>query len=287
MGKLDGKVAFITGAARGQGRSHAIALAAAGADVIAVDLCADIGSNRYALASTEDLEETRRLVEKEGRRVHIAVADVRELAALTAAATAGVRELGRLDIVVANAGICPLGGDLPGQAFVDAVTVDLAGVVNTVAAAYPHLDAGASIIATGSVAGLIKGATDNPALGPGGAGYSHAKRGVANLVHDLALALAPEAIRVNAVHPTNCNTDMLHSQPMYNIFRPDLESPTRADAEAAFPAQQAMSIPWVEPGDISAAVLFLASDDARYVTGLQMKVDAGATLASTAPFAHA
>jgi len=287
MGKLDGKIAFVTGAARGQGRSHALELAREGADIIAVDICENIATNGYALSSATDLAETVRLVEQLGRRIVATKADVREPSQLRGAVDDGVAQLGHLDIVVANAGICPLGGDVPPQAFIDAVDVDLIGVINTVSAAYRYLGAGASIIATGSVAGLISGGTDNPANGPGGAGYSHAKRGVSRYVHDLALALAPSSIRVNAVHPTNVNTNMLQSEPMYRVFRPDLESPTREDAEIAFPAMQPMPIGYVEPADISKAVLFLASDDARYITGLQMKVDAGATLAITASGAPA
>jgi SDR family mycofactocin-dependent oxidoreductase len=278
---MAGKVAFITGAARGQGRSHALRLAEEGADIIAVDLCADIATTHYPLATEADLAETAALVEKLDRRVVTAVADVRERAQLAAAVRDGVAQLGRLDVVVANAGICPLGSDVPPQGFLDAVSVDLVGVINAVEAAFPHLTAGASIIATGSVAGLMSGGTDNPQNGPGGAGYAHAKRGVARFVHDLALQLAPHSIRVNAVHPTNVDTDMLQSDPMYKVFRPDLDAPTRADAELAFPAMQPMPIGYVEAVDISNAVLFLASDEARYVTGLQLKVDAGALLAST------
>lgn len=285
MGKLDGKVAVITGAARGQGRSHAVALAAEGADVIALDICADIDTNGYPLATAEDLDETRRLVEKEGRRCVTSRADVREPSQIRAALESGVAELGGLHIVVANAGICPLGAGVPRKAFLDAVDVNLVGVINTVSAAYPYLSAGASIIATGSVAAMTKGATDNPSHGSGGAGYSHSKKGVAQFVHDLALQLGPEFIRVNAIHPTNVNTDMLHSDPMYRVFRPDLDAPTREDAEAVFATPQVMPVPWVEPSDISKSVVFLASDDAAYVTGLQMKVDAGALLRHTKPYA--
>ncbi|GAC70343.1 mycofactocin-coupled SDR family oxidoreductase [Gordonia soli] len=283
MGKLDGKVAVITGAARGQGRSHAIALAAEGADIIALDICADIETNQYPLASEGDLEETRLFVEKENRRCITAVADVRDPSQLRSAIAAGVEQLGGLHIVVANAGICPL-GDVPRQAFLDAVDVDLVGVINTVSAAYPHLSAGASIIATGSVAALMKG-SGTDVLGAGGFGYSHAKRAVATFVHDAALALAPESIRVNCVHPTNCNTDMLHSDPMYKVFRPDLESPHRDDVVAAFATNQPIPVPWVEPEQISNAVLYLASDDSQYVTGLQLKVDAGAALKHTEAYA--
>ncbi|SHN18458.1 mycofactocin-coupled SDR family oxidoreductase [Cryptosporangium aurantiacum] len=279
--RLAGRVALVTGAARGQGRSHALRLAEEGADIIAVDICQDIETNHYPLSTLDDLAETARQIEKLDRRVVTRQADVRERSALAAAVDAGVAELGRLDIVVANAGICPLGPDVPPQGFLDAVSVDLVGVINAVDVALRHLTAGASIIATGSVAGLLPGSVDNPANGPGGAGYGHAKRGVARFVHDLALQLAPHSIRVNAVHPTNVNTDMLNSAPMYKIFRPDLENPTREDAVPAFGAMQPMPIGFVEPQDISNAVLFLASDEARYVTGLQLKVDAGALLAAT------
>ncbi|MGW2824316.1 mycofactocin-coupled SDR family oxidoreductase [Streptomyces sp. NPDC001443] len=277
-GRVEGKVAFITGAARGQGRSHAVRLAQEGADIIAVDLCQDIDSAHYPLSRDADLAETARLVEALGRRIVARRADVRDRPALAEAVRAGVGELGGLHIVVANAGIAPVGMDVPPQGFLDAVTVNLVGVINTVEASYPHLDRGASVICVGSSAGLMTGSVDAPESGPGGAGYSHAKRGVARFVHDLALQLAPRHIRVNAVHPTNCDTDMLHSEPMYRIFRPDLTNPGRDDVTDAFRSTQAMPVPYVDPSDVSNAVLFLASDEARFVTGLQMKVDAGAIL---------
>jgi SDR family mycofactocin-dependent oxidoreductase len=279
MGRVTGKVALISGAARGQGRSHARMLAAEGADIIAVDLCADIETNEYPLARPEDLDETARLVEKEGQRALTAVADVRDRAALSEAIDRGVAEFGRLDIVVANAGICPLTAGLPPQAFADAVDVDLVGVINLVHASLKHLQAGASIIVTGSVAAFMAsmntGGIDG---GPGGAGYAFAKQVVAHYINDFALQLAPKFIRMNAIHPTNCNTDMLHSPPMYRAFRPDLQNPTRDDAELSFPVIQAMPIPYVEPEDISEAVVFLASDAARYITGQQLRVDAGGFL---------
>lgn len=282
-GRVEGKVAFVTGAARGQGRSHALRLAQEGADIIAIDICEDIETNHYALSSPDDLAETARQIEALDRRVFTQQADVRDRAAVFAALEAGVAELGHVDIVVANAGICPLGADVPAQGFFDAVQTDFTGVVNAIEAALPHLSAGASIIATGSVAGLIPGGTDNPANGPGGAGYSWAKRAVATFIHTLALQLAPQSIRANVVHPTNVNTDMLQSDPMYGIFRPDIENPTREDAEPAFYSMQTMPIPFVEPIDISNAVLFLASDEARYVTGLQLKVDGGSVLRQAYP----
>ena len=274
MGRMDGKVVLITGAARGQGRAHAVRLADEGADIIGVDLCADIETNGYALSRPSDLEETRKLVEKSGRRMNTAVVDVRERTPLIEAVAAGVAELGRLDGVVAQAGISPL-GRTGGQPYIDAVSVDFVGVVNAVEAALPHLTRGASIVATGSLAALVPGGTDNPALGSGGLGYSLAKRQVASFINDLALVLGPEGIRANAVHPTNCNTDMLNSDVMYKIFRPDVENPTREDALPAFPAMSGMNVPYVEPEDVASTVAFLLSDEARYITGMQMRVDAG------------
>ncbi|MFK0157692.1 mycofactocin-coupled SDR family oxidoreductase [Streptomyces sp. NPDC090499] len=275
MGRVQDKAVFITGAARGQGRAQAVRLAAEGADIIAVDLCADIATNGYPLATEADLEETVRQVEKLGRRIVARRADVRDPAALKAAVAEGVTELGRLDAVVAQAGICPLGPEQTVQAFLDAVTVDFNGVVHAVDAALPHLPDGASIVATGSIAGLIPATVDNPANGPGGLGYSFAKRQVAAFVHDLATVLLSRRIRVNAVHPTNVNTDMLNSDVMYRSFRPDLESPTREDALPGFPATTGFGVPFVEPENIADMVLFLVSDESQYVTGMQMRVDAG------------
>jgi SDR family mycofactocin-dependent oxidoreductase len=279
MGRVEGKVAFITGAARGQGRSHALHLAEEGADIIAVDLCEDIASNEYALARPEDLDETARLVEKTGRRIVPIQADVRDRHALAKALGTGISEFGKLDVVVANAGICPLGEHQPVEAFIDAVDVDLVGVINTVHVALPHLSGGASIIMTGSVAGLLSSASSGSGpQGLGGAGYNLAKRVIVEYTTTLAVKLAPTLIRVNAVHPTNCNTDMLQSDPMYKTFRPDLANPSVEEAEAGFRSMQAMPIPWVDPSDISYAVVYLASDESRYVTGLQLKVDGGATI---------
>jgi len=274
MGRVEGKVVFITGAARGQGRAHALRLAAEGADIIGIDICEDIESNSYPMSSREDLDETVRMVEKLDRRMIASVADVRDRAAVKAALDAGVAELGHLDAVVANAGICPL-GTAGGGPFLDALQVDFAGVMNAVEAAIPHLQEGASIVATGSLAALLPGSVDNPATGSGGLGYSLAKRFIASFMNDLAITLAPQKIRANTVHPTNCNTDLLNNDSMYRIFRPDLEEPTRDDAIVAFPAMQAMPIPYVEPEDIANTVLFLVSDESRYVTGMQMRIDAG------------
>jgi SDR family mycofactocin-dependent oxidoreductase len=275
MGRVEGKVVFITGLARGQGRAHAVRLAEEGANIIGVDICEDVPSNDYAMSSEADLEETVRLVEKLDRRIVVSKTDVREPSALRAAVAAGVAELGQLDGIVAQAGICPLINPDP-QAFFDALTVDFSGVVNAVDAARPHLKDGGSIVATGSLAALLPGMADNPTAGPGGLGYSLGKRMVASFVHDLALVLGPQQIRVNAVHPTNVNTNMLNSDIMYQMFRPDLEKPTREDALPAFPSMTAMpTVGFVEPEDIANAVLFLMSDESRYVTGMQLRVDAG------------
>jgi SDR family mycofactocin-dependent oxidoreductase len=277
--RMQGKVALITGAARGQGRSHAVRLAEEGADIIAVDICRQIESNPYPLATEEDLAETVRLVEKTGRRIVSRVADVRERSELLAAVAAGVEELGHLDVVVANAGILPMAmGDPDPMDFVDATDVDLIGVMNTVAAALPVLPDGASIVITGSTAAMMPNTTDNPMMGPGSAGYGWSKKVLMEYTEQLALQLAPRFIRANAVHPTNCNTHLLHNEGLYGMFRPDLETPTRADVEPAFTMFQAMPIPYVEPVDISNTVLFLASDEARYVTGQQIRVDAGSLL---------
>ncbi|GAB2658714.1 mycofactocin-coupled SDR family oxidoreductase [Nocardia goodfellowii] len=279
MGRVEGKVAFITGAARGQGRSHAVRLAEEGADIIAVDICRNIDSIGYSLSTPEDLDETVRLVEKAGRRIIAEPADVRDAAALRAVLERGVGELGRLDIVVAQAGIAGMKGQPQWQAWSDVIDTNLVGVINAVQAAIPHLGDGSSIVATGSIAALMDvSKVDQPGKDPGGVAYMVAKRLLSQYIHELATHIAPKRIRANVVHPTNCNTDMLQSEPMYRSFRPDLENPTRADAEPAFFVQQAMPVPYVEPGDITDAVLFLASDESRFITGTQLRVDAGGYL---------
>jgi SDR family mycofactocin-dependent oxidoreductase len=279
MGRVSGKVAFVTGAARGQGRSHAIRLAEEGADIIAVDLCEDIPSIGYAMATPEDLEETAQYVEKTGQRIVTAKADVRDAAQLRAALDEGLAEFGKLDIVVAQAGVAGMKGEPQIDAWCDVINTNLVGTINAIQVSLPHLKDGASIIATGSTAALMDVAkVDNPGTDLGGVAYLTSKRALSGYVHDLATHLAPRGIRANVVHPTNCNTDMLQSEPMYRSFRPDLEKPTRADAEPVFGVQQAMKIPYVEPLDISNMILFLASDEARYVTGMQMRVDGGGYL---------
>jgi len=279
VGRVQGKVAFVTGAGRGQGRSHAVRLAEEGADIIAVDICRDFASIGYPMAQPEDLEETASLVEKTGRRAVTAQADVRDAAQLTNALEQGLEEFARLDIVVAQAGLAGMFGTPPLQTWRDVVETNLIGTINAIHVALPHLQEGASIVATGSTAALMDVAKkDNPGADTGGMAYITSKRLLSQFVHDLATELAPRGIRANVVHPTNCNTDMLQSEPMYRAFRPDLEHPTRADSEPLFAVQQAMPIRYVEPLDISNAVLWLASDEARYVTGMQLRVDGGGYL---------
>ncbi|PAK24171.1 SDR family mycofactocin-dependent oxidoreductase [Streptomyces sp. alain-838] len=279
MGRVEGKVAFVTGAARGQGRSHAVRLAEEGADIIAVDICKNVASNKYPLATPEDLKETARLVERYNRRIVAVEADVRQRGELADALIQGISTLGKLDVVVANAGIMPLHGEPAMQAWTDVVDTNLIGVINAIHASIPHLPDGASVMAVGSAAAFMTGhKVAQPGANPGGAGYTYAKRALSEFIHEIAGNLAPRMIRANAVHPTNCNTDMLNSAPMYRAFRPDLENPTREDALHAFPAQQSMPIPYVEPVDISNAVVYLASEESRYVTGLQLRVDGGSYL---------
>jgi SDR family mycofactocin-dependent oxidoreductase len=277
MGKLEGKVAFITGAARGQGRSHAVRLAEEGADIIAVDICAPIASMNYPLATPEDLAQTVKEVEALDRRIIARQGDVRHREQLVALLDEGVAEFGRLDIVLANAGICPGRDDTLLGGFIDATDVDLIGAMNTVAAAIPHLKAGASIVVTGSTAGMMTGTTE--VMGnTGGVGYSWAKRTIIQYVEVVALQLAPHSIRLNGVHPTNTDTDLLHNVDVYRAFRPDLENPTREDVIDYLPLMQAMPIPFVDPRDISNLMAFLASEESRYITGLNIRVDAGAML---------
>jgi SDR family mycofactocin-dependent oxidoreductase len=279
VGRVQGKVAFVTGAARGQGRSHAVRLAEEGADIIAVDRCEDFATVGYPMATQEDLEETARFVEKTGQRVVTAKVDVADGGKLKSALENGIAELGRLDIVVTAAGVAGMKGSADLAAWIDVMNTNLIGTLNAIHVALPHLGEGASIIATGSTAALMDVAkNDNPGTDPGGAAYLHSKRLLSQYVHNLAAELAPRGIRANMVHPTNTNTPMLQSAPMYKSFRPDLENPARADAEPVFYVQQAMNVPWVEPEDISNMVLFLASDEARYVTGTQQRVDAGGYL---------
>jgi SDR family mycofactocin-dependent oxidoreductase len=277
VGRVEGKVAFVSGVARGQGRSHAIRLAEEGADIIGVDICEDIEGNNYPLSRPEDLAVTVKEIEALGRRIFTRQVDVRDRLATRAAIADGVQELGHLEVVVANAGICPMGKGTM-TTFLDTVQVDFTGVLNVIDGAMPHLTSGASIIATGSVLALRSGGSNTDVTGPGGGAYTWAKRAVSTLIHDLAKELAPLGMRANVIHPTSVNSNMLHNRGVYKVFRQDLEEPTLEDVMEGFYSNQPMPVPWIEPIDISNAVLFLASEESRYVTGLQMKVDAGSML---------
>jgi SDR family mycofactocin-dependent oxidoreductase len=272
-GKLEGKVAFITGAGRGQGRSHAIRLAEEGADIIAVDICRDYDTVSYGMATEADLAQTVKAVEALDRRIIATQADVRDAAALKAALDDGVAQLGRLDIVSANAGIFSFGTleEMDDATWQDMIDVNLTGVWHTAKAAIPHLRAagGGSIILTSSTAGL-------QAI-PNTGHYNSAKHGVVGLMRTLARELAPDMIRVNSVHPTAVNTDMIQNSATYELFAPDLPAAERTRDMLAprFGELNVLPIPWVEPVDISNAVLWLASDEARYVTGVTLPVDAG------------
>ncbi|MDQ4117093.1 MAG: mycofactocin-coupled SDR family oxidoreductase [Actinomycetota bacterium] len=273
-GRVEGKVAFVTGAARGQGRSHALRLAREGADIVAVDLCGPVDTvTMYPPATRDDLEETVRQVEALDRRIVSSVADVRDPAALGAALDDGVAQLGRLDIVCANAGVFEIAPalEITDAQWRDIVDINLTGVWNTCKAALPHLVAsgGGSIVITSSTAG-IKGV-------PNTVHYTASKHGVVGVMRTLANEFADRGVRVNTVHPTGVDTDMIMNETTWGLFSP-AEHPTQEEAVPAFEATNALPVPWVDPVDISNAVLWLASDEARYVTGVMLPVDAGFTI---------
>ena len=276
-GRVDGKVAFITGAARGQGRSHAVRLAEEGADIIAIDVCKRISSNEdIPVPTPDDLAETADLVKNLNRRVVTAEVDVRDYAAVKAAVDSGVEQLGRLDVIVANAGIGNGGQTLDRTSeadWDDMIDVNLSGVWKSVKAAVPHIISGGrggSIILTSSVGGLKA----YPHTGH----YIAAKHGVVGLMRTFAVELGHHSIRVNSVHPTNVNTPLFMNEGTMRLFRPDLENPGPDDMAVVAQMMHVLPIGWVEPVDISNAVLFLASDESRYVTGLPMTVDGGSML---------
>jgi SDR family mycofactocin-dependent oxidoreductase len=273
--RLEGKVALITGAARGQGRSHAVRLASEGADIIAVDRCADIDSVNYPLGTEDDLAETVKLVEAADRRIVATKADVRDLDALRAAVDAGVAELGSLDIVVANAGIAGYAPimKLEPSAWTDMIDVNLSGVFWTVKAALPHMlegGRGGSIVLTSSAAGLR--AMENSAH------YVAAKHGLVGLMKALALELGRHRIRVNTVHPTTVNTAMVQNPMTMELFLPGHKDPSQERFAKVAQSLNVLPEPWAEPEDISAAVAFLCSDEARLVTGVAFPVDAGMSI---------
>jgi SDR family mycofactocin-dependent oxidoreductase len=275
-GRVDGKVAFVSGAARGQGRSHAVRLAQEGADIIAVDICRGFDASPADGATPEDLDVTAGMVKDAGGRVVTAEVDVRDYDALRAAVDSGVEQLGRLDVIVANAGIGTTAGKLHKADEVlwqEMIDVNLSGVWKTVKAGVPHIlagDRGGSIILTSSVAG-------NKAY-PHVGHYVAAKHGVIGLMRSFAVELGQHMIRVTAVLPTHVNSPLLMNEATYRAFRPDLENPGPDDLAPVCQSFHVLPIPWVTPEDISNTVLFLASDEARYITGVALPVDAGSCL---------
>ena len=278
-GELAGRVALVTGAARGQGRAISVLLAARGAAVIAVDLCAEIGSTEYHGATQADLDETASQIRAAGSMACTAVADVRDLPTLQGVVSQACAELGGLDIVVANAGIA---GGVPiehmsASTWQEMVDVNLTGAWNTVKASVPILfDRGTgtgnpiagTIVLTSSANGGLKAP-------PNLSHYSAAKHGVVGLMRSLANELGPRGIRVNTIHPTAVATDMLLNDATYRLFRPDLEQPGIADVVDLFSGFHSLRTPWIEPIDVAYAVAFLVSDRARYLTGVSLAVDAG------------
>ena len=274
MGLVDGKVALVTGAGRGQGRSHALRLAAEGADVIAVDIAAnDVETISYPLASEDDLDSTVKEIEATGRRAVKAVADVRSLSQLQQAVDAGMSELGKIDIVCANAGIgsWAVAWEMTEQQWKDMIDINLTGVFNTVRAALPSMverGEGGSVVLTSSTAGLRAYANT--------AHYTAAKHGVIGLMKVLAQEAGPHRIRVNAVCPTTVRTPLVINDSTFELFAPHLENPTEDDVREPFESLNILpGVAWVEPEDVSDAVLFLCSDAAKYITGVALPIDAG------------
>lgn len=275
MKRMADKVVFITGAARGQGRSHAVRFAEEGASIIAVDLCAQIDSVPYPMATEEDLAETVRLVEAAGGRIVAEKADVRDGTALDTVVRLGVDRFGRLDSVIANAGIFSMGAahELSDETWQDVLDVNLTGAWKTCRAAIPHMidgGRGGSIALVSSNMGL-KAAFNI-------AHYVSSKHGLVGLTRALARELAPHMIRVNSVHPTNLDSPMIMNEYVHRAFSPDVENPGPEDSARVLGEWQELPIPWINSIDVTNALLYLCSDDARYVTGVALPVDGGSLL---------
>lgn len=271
MRRVEGTVALVTGAARGQGRSHCVRLAEEGASIIAVDLCGQIDSVPYPMATPADLDETVALVQAAGGEIAAFEADVRSFSELESAVDAGVDRFGRLDIVAANAGIITVHPalEIPEQDWDDVMDVNVKGVWLTAKAALPHMirRGGGSIVITSSDAGTH--GMENLAH------YCSSKHAVVGLMRVLAREMGKHNIRVNTIHPSSVDTDMIQNEKMYRLFCPDLESPGRDDVAPIHQSRMLLPTPWLSPRDISEAVLWLASDEARFVTGTTLAVDAG------------
>ena len=277
-GQFAGRVAVITGGARGQGRSHAVALARGGADVALVDRCADLDTVSYPLATPEDLAETARLVEAEGARCVTAQGDVRDLEAMIAFVDRVVDELGSVDILVANAGISTLGSifDLDAAGWAETVDTNLTGVFNALRAAAPHMrrQRWGRMVTISS----MMGRSANPLIGA----YCAAKWGVIGLTKSVAQEMAHSNVTVNAIAPGNISTPMIHNDMLYKLMRPDVAEPTREDVATAMATLHVQPVPWLEAEEVSAALIFLCSEGARHITGSVIDVDAGASARFTA-----
>jgi SDR family mycofactocin-dependent oxidoreductase len=280
MGSFDGRVAFITGAARGQGRAHAVALAREGADIVVSDFFGELESVRYPLPGRSDLEETVKLVEAEGRRCISGEADVRDLDVLEDLVARALDEFGRIDIALANAGIATTAGrpvyETTVETWSQVLDINLTGVFNTIRAVGPGMVERryGRIIATTS----MMGRTGAPNM----AGYVSAKWGAIGLVKCAAHDFAPHGVTVNAIAPGNVDTPMIQNEAVRKLMRPDLENPTREDSAAAFQRLHVIPTPWVQPEEISRAVLYLAAEEAGNVSGTVMSIDAGASARVTA-----
>jgi len=279
MGSLEGKVAFVTGAARGQGRAHALKLAGEGADIIALDICADAYRTlNYGMSTRDDLEKTVLDVRALGRKAVLGVADVRDLSQVEAVVAEGLAELGRIDIVCANAGIgsWAVSWEMTAETWQEMIDVNLTGVFNTTRAALPSMverGEGGSVVLTSSTAG-IRGYENT-------AHYTAAKHGVIGLMKVLAQELGKHRIRVNAVCPTTVNTPLVINDATFQLFAPDKANPGPDDVRGAFEGLNVLpDVPWIEPGDVSEAVAWLCSDSAKFITGVALPVDAGNTVRS-------
>jgi SDR family mycofactocin-dependent oxidoreductase len=278
MGRFDGKTVLVTGGARGQGRSHALAFAREGADIVITDIAQQVASVPYKMSSVSDLGETAAQVEALDQRCLAVQADARDTEATSAAVDQAVGRFGKIDILIVNHGLLSLSpvADMSDEMWDDVIGTDLTGVFKSVRAVLPHMIAQGSgrIVATSSMAGR----TGLPTV----AHYCAAKWGVIGFIKSVAREVAANGITVNCICPTNVDTDMIHNDAFYALFAPDVTNPTREDVIPGFTSLNAIQIPWIEAIDISNAMLFLASDEARYITGEALHVSAGWNAFNTA-----
>ena len=272
MGRYDGQVVMVTGGARGQGRSHALAFAREGADIVVTDIASQLATVPYDMGTAADLKQTQSMVEDLDRRCVAIKADARDTASMNTVVEEAINQYGKIDVLLANHGIVSMSRvvDMTDDVWDECIGVCLTGVFKLMRAVLPHMIERkyGRIVATASVAGRVGLGTI--------AHYVAAKAGVMALVKCVAAEVATEGITVNAVCPTTCNTDMIHNQANYTLFAPDVEEPTKEQVIPGFTSANAIPIPWIEPIDVSNAMLYLASKEARYVTGAALNVSAGA-----------